>query len=211
LRRQPNFAGVTSTGSHIFLVVAAAEFCCQQNFAVAAIPCHTLAPFHFLELIYSLITMYKHNRHCGYTSRNQVCNTDLSIYGPQAGRLHYCDGDIGGGGSGRRFALRKDDDIATDDALCLQCPIWHVPAELTRDSGSMLLGASLLRGSHCGSNPNGGNDGGRRFALHEDDDITTDDAIHSGHPIRHAPAELARDSGSMLLGTSLLALRVTLW
>jgi hypothetical protein len=26
----------------------------------------------------------------------------------------------------------------------LGCPIWHVPAELTRDSGSMLLGASLL-------------------------------------------------------------------
>jgi hypothetical protein len=43
-----------------------------------------------------------------------------------------------------------------------------------------------------------------RFALHEDDDITTDDALCSGHPIWHAPAELARDSGSMLLGASLL-------
>jgi hypothetical protein len=28
----------------------------------AADSCHTLAPFHFLELINSLITMYKHNR-----------------------------------------------------------------------------------------------------------------------------------------------------
>ncbi len=33
---------------------------------------------------------------------------------------------------------------ATDDALCLEHPIWHVPAELTRDSGSMSLGTSLL-------------------------------------------------------------------
>jgi hypothetical protein len=70
LRRQPNFAGLTSAGCQIFLVVLTAEFCRQQNFAAAAIPCHTLAPFHFLELFYSLITMYKHNRHCGYTSRN---------------------------------------------------------------------------------------------------------------------------------------------
>jgi hypothetical protein len=31
-----------------------------------------------------------------------------------------------------------------------------------------------------------------RFALHKDDDITTNDALHSGHPIWHAPAELAR-------------------
>jgi hypothetical protein len=37
-----------------------------------------------------------------------------------------------------------DDDVATDDALCLGCPIWHAPAELARDSGSMLLGTSLL-------------------------------------------------------------------
>jgi hypothetical protein len=33
-----------------------------QGWPVAAIPWHTLAPFHFLELINSLITMYKHNR-----------------------------------------------------------------------------------------------------------------------------------------------------
>jgi hypothetical protein len=131
-------------GSHIFLVVAVAEFCCQQNFAAAATPCHTLAPKNFLELIYSLITMYKHNRNHGYTSRDQVHNTDLSIYGPQAGRLLYCDRDSGSGSSGRRFALRKDNDIVTDDALHLGCPIWHAPAELARDSGSMLLGASLL-------------------------------------------------------------------
>jgi hypothetical protein len=37
-----------------------------------------------------------------------------------------------------------DDDIATDDALHLGCPIWHAPAELARDSGSMSLGTSLL-------------------------------------------------------------------
>jgi hypothetical protein len=43
-----------------------------------------------------------------------------------------------------------------------------------------------------------------RFALHEDDDDAADDALRSGHPIRHAPAELARDSGSMSLGASLL-------
>jgi hypothetical protein len=144
LHRRPNFAGLTSADSQIFLVVAAAGFCCQQNFAVAAIPCHTLAPFHFLELIYSLITIYKHNTPHGYTSRNQVRNTDLSIYGPQARKLHYRDGDNGCGGGGRRLALRKDDDIATDDAVHLGHPIWHAPAELTRDSGSMSLGASLL-------------------------------------------------------------------
>jgi hypothetical protein len=69
------------------------------------------------------------------------------------------------GGGDRRFALRKDDDITTDDALHLGNPIWHAPAELARDSGSMLLGTSLLRGSHCGSNRNGGNDGSGRFAL----------------------------------------------
>ena len=34
--------------------------------------------------------------------------------------------------------------------------------------------------------------------------IATDDALRSGHPVWHAPAELARDSGSMSLGTSLL-------
>jgi hypothetical protein len=32
----------------------------------------------------------------------------------------------------------------------------------------------------------------------------TDDALHSEHPIWHAPAELARESGSMSLGTSLV-------
>jgi hypothetical protein len=35
------------------------------------------------------------------------------------------------------------------------------------------------------------------------DDNATDDALHLGHPVWHAPGELARDSGSMLLGTSL--------
>jgi hypothetical protein len=59
----------------------------------------------------------------------------------------------------RRFALCNEDDITTDDAICSRGPIWHVPAELPRDSGSMSLGASLLQGSHCDSNLNGGNDG----------------------------------------------------
>jgi hypothetical protein len=35
------------------------------------------------------------------------------------------------------------DNDATDDALCLGHPVWHAPGELTRDSGSMLLGTSL--------------------------------------------------------------------
>jgi hypothetical protein len=35
-------------------------------------------------------------------------------------------------------------------------------------------------------------------------DDATDDSLHSGHPIRHAPAELTRDAGSMWLGASLL-------
>jgi hypothetical protein len=34
--------------------------------------------------------------------------------------------------------------------------------------------------------------------------VATDDALHLGHPIWHAPAELTRDSDSMSLGTSLL-------
>ncbi len=117
----------------------AAKFCWLKNFAgggilpVAAIPCHTLAPFHFLDLIYSLITMYKHNRCQGNTSRNRSHNTDLSIYGHQAGWLHYCDGDNGGSGGGtRRFALLNDDDVATDDALCSGCPIQHMPGELCK-------------------------------------------------------------------------------
>jgi hypothetical protein len=66
---------------------------------------------------------------------------DLSIYGPQAGWLHYCDG---GGSSARRFALLDDNVVTTDDALRSRHPIWHAPGELTRDSGSMSLGASLL-------------------------------------------------------------------
>jgi hypothetical protein len=49
--------------------------------------------------------------------------------------------------------------------------VWHVPGELKRDSSSMLLGASLLRGSHCGSNCTGENGGGcGRHALPHDDD-----------------------------------------
>jgi hypothetical protein len=40
--------------------------------------------------------------------------------------------------------------------------------------------------------------------LCNDDDIATDDALHSGHPIWHVPGELGGDSGSMSLGTSLL-------
>jgi hypothetical protein len=96
------------------------------------------------------------------------------------------------------LCARTSNDDATDDALCSGHPICHAPAERKRDLGSMSLGASLLGGSHCGSNRNGGNDGGRRFALRKDDDITTDDALCSGCPIQHAPAELAKDSGSML-------------
>jgi hypothetical protein len=68
--------------------------------------------------------------------------------------------------------LRKDNDIATDDALCSGHPIWQAPAELARDSGSKLLGASLLQGSHCGSNPNG--------CVRMSDDDATDDALCSG-------------------------------
>jgi hypothetical protein len=174
---------------------------------VAAIPCHTLAPFHFLDLIYSLITMYNHNRCWGNTSRNRSHNTDLSIYGPQVGCFTIVietmvAAVVAGGGSGTRFALHDDDDVTTDDALCSGHPIWHAPGELARDSGSMPLGTSLLQGSHCGSNHNGGI---RRYALPNDDgDDATDDALHLGHPIRHAPGELTRDSGSMLSGASLL-------
>jgi hypothetical protein len=91
--------------------------------------------------------------------------TDLSIYGPQAGRLHYHDGDNGNGGSGRRFVLHEDADIAIDDALHLGNPIQHAPAELARDSGSLLLGTSLLQGSHCGSNHNGGKEGSRKICF----------------------------------------------
>jgi hypothetical protein len=40
--------------------------------------------------------------------------------------------------------MHNDDDNATGDALRLVCSVWHAPDELTRDSGSMLLGTSLL-------------------------------------------------------------------
>jgi hypothetical protein len=40
--------------------------------------------------------------------------------------------------------------------------------------------------------------------LHKDDDINTDDALHSGSTIWHASAKLVRDSDSMLLDASLL-------
>jgi hypothetical protein len=65
------------------------------------------------------------------------------------------DNRSGGDHSGsRRYALHYDDDNATDDVLHLGSPIWHVPADLTRDPGSISLGASMLQGSHCGSNRN---------------------------------------------------------
>jgi hypothetical protein len=86
-------------------------------------------------------------------------------------------------------------------------PVWHVPGELARDSGSMLLGTSLLQGSHSVSSCNGDNGGGRRYALPDEDDHdddTTEDALCSEFPVWHAPGELARDLGSMLLSTSLL-------
>jgi hypothetical protein len=73
-----------------------------------------------------------------------------------------------------------DDDVTTGDALCLGCPVQHAPGELTRDSGSMSLGASLLQGSHSFSNHNGDNGSNRRTALCNDDDDATDDALHSG-------------------------------
>jgi lipopolysaccharide export system protein LptC len=43
-----------------------------------------------------------------------------------------------------------------------------------------------------------------RFALRDDDDVATGDALRSGLPVGHAPGELKRDSGSMSSGTSLL-------
>jgi hypothetical protein len=99
----------------------------------------------------------------------------------------------------------NNDDNATDDDLRLGHPVWHAPGTLARDSGSMSLGASLLRGTHCGSNCTGDNGGSRRYALANDnDDDATDDALRLGRPVWHAPGELARDSGSMSLGTSLL-------
>jgi hypothetical protein len=136
----------------------------------------------------------------------------MSIYGPQAGCLHYHDGENGSGSGARRFALCDDDDIANDAALCLGHHIWHTPAELARESGRMLLDASLLQGSHCGSNHTGDNGGSRRYALPNDDNDNnaTDDALHLGCPVWHVPAELARDSDGTFLGAFLL-LRVTLW
>jgi hypothetical protein len=94
---------------------------------------------------------------------------------------------------------------ATGDALYLGHPVWHASGELARDSGSMLLGTSLLQGSHLGSNHTGDDGGCPRSALPDDnhDNDATDDALCLGHPVWHAPGELTRDSGSMLLGTSL--------
>jgi hypothetical protein len=42
------------------------------------------------------------------------------------------------------LCTRMSNDDATDNVLCSRHHIWHAPAELTRDSGSMLIGASLL-------------------------------------------------------------------
>jgi hypothetical protein len=83
--------------------------------------------------------MYKHNRHRGNTSRNRSHNTNLSIYGPQAGWLCYHNGDNGGDSGATRFALRNDD-IATGDTLRSGRPVRHAPVELARDSGSMSSG-----------------------------------------------------------------------
>ncbi len=94
--------------------------------------------------------------------------------------------------------------FANDDALCSGHPIWHAPGELTRESVNMSSGKSLLQGSHCGRNCSGDNGGIGRIALCNDDDNATGDALHLGHPVWHAPGELARDSGCMSLGTSLL-------
>jgi hypothetical protein len=58
------------------------------------------------------------------------------------------------------LCVKTSYDDATGDALRSGHPIQHAPAERKRDSGSMLLGASLLQGSHRGSNRNGDNDGG---------------------------------------------------
>jgi hypothetical protein len=52
-------------------------------------------------------------------------------------------------------------------------PVRHASGELTRDSGSMLSGTSLLQGSHQGRNHSGGNGGSGRSALRDDDDNAT--------------------------------------
>jgi hypothetical protein len=133
-------------------------------------------------------------------SGNMLLGASL-LQGSHCGSNH-----TGNNGGSRRHALADDnDDDATDDVLCSWHPIWHAPGELTRDSGYMLLGASLLQGSHCGSNHTGSNGGSRRNALADDnDDNATDDDHQSGHPVWHAPGELASNSDCMSLGTSLL-------
>jgi hypothetical protein len=95
-----------------------------------------------------------------------------------------------------------DGDDTADDALHSECPVWHVPGELARDSGSM---SSLLWGSHLGSNRTGDDGSYGRSTLPDDDhdNDATDDVLRSGCPVWHVPGELTRDSGSMLLGTSL--------
>jgi hypothetical protein len=125
-----------------------------------------------------------------------------------------------------------DDDNATGVALCLRHPVQHAPGELARDLGSMPLGTSMLRGSHCGSNRTGDDCGvgGHGGDWHQRSWMTqqllsaplltsppfiskqkelggydgTGDALRSGCPVQHVPGELTRDSVSMLLGTSLL-------
>ncbi len=121
------------------------------------------------------------------------------------GSHHGRNRSRGNGRGATRFVLRDNDDIATGDALRSGHPVRHAPGKLARNSGSMPLGTSMLRGSHFGSNRTGGSGGGGgRFALRDDDDGATGDALRSGRPVRHAPGELTRDSGSMSLGTSLL-------
>jgi hypothetical protein len=161
-----------------------------------------------------------------------ACRQEHPCFEGQPHQGRNCSGDDCGG-SGRRFALRDDDDKnATGDALCSGCPVWHAPGELARDSRSMSLGTSMLRGSHCGSNHTGDDCGigGHGGDWHQRSWMTqqllsaplrtsppfiskqkelggynaTGDALHLGCPVQHAPGELTRDSGSMSLGTSLL-------
>jgi hypothetical protein len=128
--------------------------------------------------------------------------------------------------------LRDDDDGATGDALHSGRPVQHAPGELARDSGSMPLGTSMLQGSHRGSNPTGddrgiGGHGGDRHQrswmtqqllsaplrtsppfISKQKELggynATGDSLCLGCPVWHASGELARDSGSMSLGTSML-------
>jgi hypothetical protein len=71
---------------------------------------------------------------------------------------------------------------ATGDAICLGHPVWHLPSELVRDSGSMPLGTSLPRGSHVGSNHTVDDGGCQRYSLpdNDHDDDATDDALLFG-------------------------------